>query len=115
MKIASITVALLVTFATFSTKALASNESEKAFENLRKEIVQLVQKPELNINGIKEGEVQVRFMLNERHEVVLLSVSTDNIYLKNFIKERLDKKKIETSNIAPMMKYKITINFSSEL
>lgn len=57
----------------------------------------------LSDNSFSEGEcnstAQVRFTLNDEGEIVVLSVETDSENLERFVKNRLNYKKIEISNV----------------
>ncbi len=53
----------------------------------------------LSDNTFTQNEVeqiaQVRFTLNNEHEIVVLSVETDNNLLEGFVKQRLNYKEVE--------------------
>lgn len=53
----------------------------------------------LSDNSFTQNEVelvaQVRFTLNNEHEIVVLSVDTENPVLEEFVKQRLNYKKVE--------------------
>lgn len=116
MRIASITFALLFGFSLLNatTPDLNDNNTYSPGKSLRKELVKMMDRPELNKNGIKDAEAEVRFLVNEYNEVQVLSVTTDNPYLEAFIKNRLNGQKVNTAEVSAFTKYNLKISFASE-
>lgn len=116
MRIASITFALLFSFSLLNASTPAGNDNNiySPGKSLRKELVKMMDSPELSKNGIKDAEAEVRFLINEYNEVLVLSVKTDNPYLESFIKNRLDGQKVNTAEVDVFTKYNLKVSFASE-
>ena len=116
MKVFQKSFLVLLTIASFNISLLAnmtSNEpSPNLTQELRKEITQLVQAP-----GIEEGETMVanvNFMVTSKNEIVVIHVDTNNKYMDNYIKHRLNYHQLKTTGIKPNSKYNVKISFKSE-
>lgn len=91
--IKNLVLALAITFSTvLSASTNPTNEKPLVLET---EIGTLLEKPEFKITN--DLLAKVTFVLNKNNEIVVLSVLTDNSQLENFIKSRLNYKKIEAS------------------
>jgi hypothetical protein len=94
--------------------AFANDQSLAAAKELRKEVSKLVQDPELAKYGIEEAEVSVHFTIDEDNRLVVLNVASDIPYLEEFIKQRLDLKKISVAGLEAFVRYNVKISFESE-
>ncbi len=83
-----------------STSSILANSTDllEPNEGISEQITKM-----LSDNSFSEGEcnstAQVRFTLNDEGEIVVLSVETDSENLERFVKNRLNYKKIEISNV----------------
>ncbi|MCO6477106.1 MAG: hypothetical protein J5I94_10825 [Phaeodactylibacter sp.] len=93
----------------FSAPADVSPNSE-----LRKEVAKLIKAPELSKKGIAETHAFINFMVNEDNEIVVLNVVSDNDYIKEYVKESLNRKKVEADGLETFTEYNIRIAFRSE-
>ncbi|WP_411768142.1 hypothetical protein [Winogradskyella sp. A3E31] len=86
--------ALVVVF-TFSSAVSASTNPSKDAEpkSLTESVSELLQKPNFEVE--KSVEAKVFFMINNDNEFVVLSVESTDEGVKNFIKRRLNYKKVE--------------------
>ena len=53
------------------------------------------------------------FMLNDKKEIVVLSVDTDKEDLEGFIKSRLNYKQVDLSNFEQGKKYTVSVRVAS--
>ncbi len=71
----------------------------------------------LSDNSFSDGEcntiAQVRFTLNDKAEIVVLSVETESEDLERFVKTRLNYKKIEISNLEEGKLYTVPVRITS--
>ncbi len=81
---------------------------------LRKEVAKLIKTPELSKKGIAETHAFINFMVNEDNEIVILNVVSDNDYIKEFVRESLNRKKVEADGLETFTEYNIKIAFRSE-
>jgi len=82
---------LLIVVLTFSSVLVAStNTEDKRAESvaITEEIGKLLQNPSFLVDGDINASVKVT--LNKNNEFVVLSVDTEDIYVENFIKSRLN-------------------------
>ncbi|HMQ46640.1 MAG TPA: hypothetical protein PKA00_03905 [Saprospiraceae bacterium] len=96
------------------TTALASPTAISDY--LRKEITRLIQSPELIKNGIDVELVNVQFIINEKGYLEITQVETDNGYLKGWIIESINHKKINLKAIEYSLEaiYQISFLFRTE-
>ncbi len=92
---------LLVAFLLGSTQIFAFNDNPtNAAQQLRNQIAVLLESPEILVeNDALNAEIE--FTLNSEGEIVVLSVDTKENIVKNYVKSRLNYKKIDSkiSNI----------------
>lgn len=86
-----------------------SDEAVK--EELKKEIISFLKKPNLVGNDVKPCKVNVHFVINSKKQVRVIDIYTSNEYLKNFIENRLDNKEIKTEDVELKKTYLIPIKF----
>jgi hypothetical protein len=116
MKVFQKSFLVLLTIASFNFSMLAgvtSNEpSTSVSQELRKEITQLVKSPKLDDGD--QLEARVSFIINDDQEIVVLYVDTDEDYIDNFIKRKLNYHRVKTNGVKSNSKYSIKIKFKSE-
>jgi hypothetical protein len=103
---------LLVAVITFSC-ALSASATEKTLEtSITNEIGKLLNNPKFII----EHDVQafVRIVFNEDNEIVVMSVDSDSKMINNFIKSRLNYKKLADNVIDKDQAYIVPIRITSE-
>lgn len=71
----------------------------------------------LHHNDLSESEInevaQVRFTLNKKGEIVILSVDTENYNLESFVKGRLNYQKLEVNNIEEGKLFTVSVRIES--
>ena len=60
-----------------------------------------------------ELTAEVRFIVNEKGELVVLSVETKDEILEGFVKNRLNYQKVQLKNVAPGRVYEIPIRITA--
>ncbi|KAA1243875.1 hypothetical protein [Aquimarina sp. RZ0] len=68
------------------------NTPENAQQKLRKEIITLLDKPQIVVEQAIKANIE--FMLNAKNEIVILTVDSDKELIENYVKTRLNYKKI---------------------
>lgn len=101
-------------FLLFSFTLIARNNAHSPEQTIRKRVAMLLHYPELSKNGINKAEAVISFTINEDREVVVLNVITKYEFLKNFIEERLNKKKVKAENKLLLKSYTIRVSFETE-
>ena len=89
---------LLVLAVTFSSVLFANTNPTTNSENDTKKIIStelssMLQKP--NIKLREAIETKVKLMLNDNNEVIVISVDCENPEVQNYIKSRLNYKKLK--------------------
>jgi len=82
---------LVLVALTFSTAVLASSNSEALktdSDAITNQITKLLKSPKFILEN--EVSANVKITLNKNNEMVVLSVDTEDDYIANFIKERLN-------------------------
>ncbi len=107
-----VVVTLMLSFNVFANNG--PNEKVKAAtDSLRKEVTQLVSDADLWGNGIDEEEVIVRFTINKAGEVQLQDVVTENDYLKTYVNQHVNNRKVNTNGVPTETSYYLKINFKA--
>ena len=112
----------LVSFTTVNANNIevykGNGDSEDAIEaaralytELRGELVNFIQNPDLKGNDIHEGEVFIQFKVNDNKEIEVLKTLSNNTYLAEFVKENLESQVIETDRIEQGENYSLKIKF----
>ena len=106
-------IGLLFLSTTFlSTNLLAKDTTNYASKpDIRSELVEMIQNPNLKQNGIAEADVQIQFTIEERGNISILNVITENEYLATFIKEKLNNKKLNAKNVKKNLVYYLNVKF----
>ncbi|PKV48170.1 hypothetical protein ATE84_0161 [Aquimarina sp. MAR_2010_214] len=95
---------LTILFAVFvlgSTQIFASDSNPiNSEQQLRNQIATLLKNPAFNLNK-QQLNANIEFTLNGEGEIVVLTVNSENIDVKSFVKSRLNYKKVDSkiSNI----------------
>lgn len=63
--------------------------------DLRSQIVKLIDKPDLSDTELNTEEALLHFMVNAKGEVVVLFVETKNNFVDHYLKERLNYRKLK--------------------
>lgn len=98
----------------FTATTFAANPAFGPTEKLRKEVARLVSDAELSENGINTADVWINFTLDENNKIIVLDVDTENSYLENFVKEKLEDKTIRINRLVQNTEYNIKISFATE-
>ncbi|WP_152538660.1 hypothetical protein [Aquimarina macrocephali] len=95
---------LTILFAVFvlgSMQIFASNNNPSNSEQqLRNQIATLLENPEFNLDK-QQLKASIEFTLNGEGEIVVLTVDSEDLDVKSFVKSRLNYKKVDSkiSNI----------------
>ena len=99
---------LVVAIALSSVLSASTNPIEKAEPaSITETVGELLKNPEFQLN--KEVHAMVTVFINENDEMVVLSVNTDSKALENYIKGRLNYKKLSKEAIGSKKSFKIPV------
>jgi hypothetical protein len=98
----------------WSTSVFAHHDPEEwtPAQDLRYQIIQLVEKPNLNYTDIDQTEADLHFVVNAKGEAVVLFVETKSDFMEAYLKRRLNYQKLKEVS-AGQYKIKIIIKSSS--
>ena len=100
---------LLLAFLGATAYASSPNPNSK----LRSKIISLVKTADMT--SLDQDEVAtVEFTLNREGEIVVLSVDTENRYIENLLKTRLNYKKAKIEDFKPGKKYFVDLTFKKD-
>lgn len=102
----TVMVVMLVNFsmATYATE----NPVAKEPEDLRSQIADLIENPDLRHTGLQKAEAILHFFVNVKGEVVVLFVETSHVFVDNYLKQRLNYKPLKDVS-AGRYRMKVTI------
>ena len=110
----TIQIALLtLCFALASFSAHATNgDDENVNQKLRTKVVSLVGKSHMDaVHLKKDTQASVKFIVTKYNEILVLSVKTDHRLMDEYVKERLNYKRINIPGVTKMVPYSIKITF----
>ena len=88
---------------------------KKRLENVRAQITDFIDKPDLTGIDTREIEATLHFVINKESELVVVYVDSTNDFADGFLKERLNYKKVENNLLRGPYSMKITIRNGSLL
>jgi len=107
-KTVSVALALFATMSAFATKGKKATKET----NLSGQIYEMLKDNQFNIEN-KEMTAEVRFIVTEKGELVVLSVETKDEILEGFVKNRLNYKKVQLRNVAPGRVYEVPVRITA--
>ncbi len=105
-----ILVAFALFFGTNISTAAVVVEKDNAKVSISQEIASLLQNPEINLQA--DIKADVTFTINTEHEIVVLTVDTENEIVERFIKSRLNYEQLE-NNLTPGKEYKVPVRMTA--
>ncbi|OED37024.1 hypothetical protein AB832_05315, partial [Flavobacteriaceae bacterium (ex Bugula neritina AB1)] len=90
-----ITVIIVAVIASASVFANDKSIGETAQQKLRKEIIELLERPHFKIEK-SSIEAEIEFTLNAKNEIVILTVNSDKDIVENYVKSKLNYKKVNS-------------------
>jgi hypothetical protein len=103
------------TFAFNSTNPDGTVKTEVATDSLRKEVSQMVKDADLWGNNITDAEVIVQFSVDEAGAVMLKKIISESDYLKEYVTENINQKKITVSGVEANVNYYLKISFKARV
>jgi hypothetical protein len=82
--------------------------TKKVKKELHEQIVQLIGNSSQSLNNINL-DVDIMFTINNKSELVVVSVNSDNTVVDNFVKSKLNYKKVKVSTIDPGKIYRLPL------
>ncbi|MFT5103127.1 MAG: hypothetical protein ACI86C_000778 [Candidatus Latescibacterota bacterium] len=108
-KLSLIMVALALVMTSVTSAAVVTEDVKN--NSTEEQIRVLLESPNLEISS--DQNAFVTFMLNEDHEIIVLTVATENKMVEKFVKTRLNYHKIE-SLLVVGQEYKVPITIQYE-
>tara|TARA_Y100000385_G_scaffold8564_1_gene9013 strand:- start:57 stop:392 length:336 start_codon:yes stop_codon:yes gene_type:complete len=92
--------------------AFANNADLTPSKDLAKKIQTELSRVDLDYTQLNGETLKIRFMINERQEIIVLS--TDNKKLDNTIKDALNYDRLESKELKPFEVYVVPVTFESK-
>ena len=108
LKTVSVALALFATMSAFATKGKKATEEK----NLTGQIYELLKEHKFKLDS-EELTAEVRFIVNEEGELVVLSVKTDHDIVEGYVKNRLNYKKVQSEEIVPGRVYELPVRITA--
>lgn len=83
-------------------------------ENVRSQITEYIDNPDLTGTDIKEVDATLHFVINKESELVVVYVDCQETFVVNYLKERLNYKKLENNLLRGPYSMKIKIKNGSQ-
>ncbi len=107
-KTVSVALALFATMSAFATKGKKVTKET----NLSAQIYEMLKENQFN-EDYEEMTAEVRFIVTEKGELLVLSVETKDEILEGFVKNRLNYQKVELKNAASGRVYEIPVRITA--
>lgn len=85
----------------------------KYLENVRTQITEYLENPDLSGTEIREAEATLHFIINKESELVVVYVDSQEAFVDRYLKERLNYKKLENNLLRGPYSMKIRIKNGS--
>jgi hypothetical protein len=112
VKTACTLLALCLLFLSSTTVQAKTSSLSPVDEALKKEIKALIKKPELRDYGTIKETVRIQFMINDQHEIVVLTTNASDPIFDTYLKHKLNYRKIKSVTKKPGP-YIINISFKA--
>lgn len=90
-------------------------KTQAATDSLRKEVTQMVQNADLWGNSIEEEDVMIQFSVNDAGEVVVKNIVAQSEYLKEFVAQKINQKKVGVAGVETGVNYYLKISFKARV
>ena len=107
-KTITVALALFVTMGAFASEG----KKETKEKSLSGQIYEMLKDNQFNVD-YKELSAEVRFIVTENGELIVLSVKTEDEVLDGFVKNRLNYKKVQLENVAPGRVYELPVRITA--
>ncbi|QTD36821.1 hypothetical protein JL193_11840 [Polaribacter batillariae] len=108
-------VMVMTTLSAFSNNDNNDNNDKKAKKEnveLRTKVVTLLGKYQNTLN--EPVEASIKFIVNSKGEIVVLSVETEQESIVNFVKSKLNYQKVSLKNLYKMKTFILPVKFVSK-
>ena len=98
-----------------STSFVSANElkPKKSYEGTNQELTTLLT-PVSAVGELENNQIiRVKVMITDNNEIVVLQTNSNNLELNNYIKEKLNYKKLSSNELVLNNRYEFEINFKS--
>ncbi|MFT6066649.1 MAG: hypothetical protein ACJAYY_003085 [Paraglaciecola sp.] len=111
IKLGSIITIIAISLATTFSTTAAEKEPSKITKNLRIEIVSMLG-DKIPIEVTETSSAEISFMINNENEIVILSIDSKVIELSNFVKSKLNYKKVKVRGTLKGEIYKMPLKIN---
>ena len=95
--------------------AVANGIGDNPNDQLKKKVVKMIQKVDLSGLETPEAEAFVAFVLNDKNEIVVMSVDTESEFADQLIKSKLNYHEIDIEGVRKNTTYTIKMKFVREI
>ena len=101
----------IITPADAQTSTPDPEKTEKPNVELRKQVVRMIRYA--NLTGVPrhQRDATIDFIVTKDNQLLILNIDSFSPYLKNFIKQRLNYKKIKVEGVKKLTMYRLDVKF----
>lgn len=114
MRKAKVLLVALLASVFFSVSAFAATEGMNPKSSLRAEIIDLIDHPNATILDGQSEIANLRLMINNDNELIVIDTGTKNKELDVYLKSKLNYKKIDVSEVQHFNFYFVKVEFRSK-
>lgn len=111
MKLLKLSVLTTLCALVLSAQAFAHETPKSVNEDLKEKIVNLVDRPDLSSLEGSTFHTEIEFIITRQNQVLVLAVYTDNTFLDEYIKEKLNYRNVGLKGVQRLTPYRINMSF----
>lgn len=96
------------------TAAMASNPGVKSDQRLRDQIIEILETPSIEFEN-EIVQANIFFTLNQKGEIVILTIDSDNLLLESYIKSKLNYRKIQSGMLTAGKEFQINFKVKKSI
>ena len=98
---------------TFSLTSFANVSEGNPESDLRQEILDYIDQPSTTVYDSEYMVTNLKFMVNSDRELVVVDTGTENERLDNYLKNKLNYKRVDTNQVEYHKMYSVKVIFKS--
>ncbi len=83
-------------------------------QTLIDKIGRLIDRPDLSPLESNQCKIEIEFVVTRKHEILVLGVYTDQEFLDNYVKRRLNYKRVNVKGVRYMAPYLLDVTFRKQ-
>lgn len=95
----------------FTVSSFAHDDPKTINEILKEKIVKLIDQPDISHLAGRKYHAEIEFIITHRHQVLVLSVYTNELFFDDYIKKQLNYSHLKIKGVRRMTPYRLNVTF----